>query len=336
MKTKFVFLILSALLLFSCEADKLKLQSVQGFAQGSTYHIKYVSDSDESLQPAIDSIFEVIDLSMSTYRPESLISKINQGVDIQVDEHFRNVFLASRQIWQKSGGLFNPTVGLLVNAWGFGKDKKHQTISQQRLDSLLNFVGFNKVELTSDNHITKQKPEIAFDFNAIAQGYTVDVMAGFLKSKKINNFLVEVGGEMYLSGENTAENKKWTIGIDDPLQTPEERRLIATLQFSNKGLATSGNYRKVWTDSITGEQYVHSINPKTGKAKQSNLLSVTVLANNAMMADGYATMFMVMGLEQSRAFLEKHNDLEVFFIYNNTDNQIGQYATKGFKDLMVE
>lgn len=238
MKTKFVFLILSALLLFSCEADKLKLQSVQGFAQGSTYHIKYVSDSDESLQPAIDSIFEVIDLSMSTYRPESLISKINQGVDIQVDEHFRNVFLASRQIWQKSGGLFDPTVGLLVNAWGFGKDKKHQTISQQRLDSLLNFVGFNKVELTSDNHITKQKPEIAFDFNAIAQGYTVDVMAGFLKSKKINNFLVEVGGEMYLSGENTAENKKWTIGIDDPLQTPEERRLIATLQFSNKGLAT--------------------------------------------------------------------------------------------------
>lgn len=333
---KSTFLILMMLLLSSCKSDAPKLQSMEGRTQGSTYHIKYISDRNEDLKSDMDSIFEVIDLSMSTYRPESLISKINKGEDIKVDTHFIKVFSASQKIWKESNGLFDPTIKEVVDAWGFGKNKKHQSISEVRLDSLLNFVGFDKVKLTSDNHILKQKSEITFGFNAIAQGYTVDVIADFFKSKKIDNFLVEVGGEMFLSGENTIENKKWTVGIDDPLQASAERGLVAVLQFSNKGLATSGNYRKVWTDSITGEQYVHVINPKTGKAKQTDLLSVTVLADHTMMADAYATMFMVMGLEQSRAFLKQHNDLEVFFIYKNTENQVEEYATKGLKKLMIE
>lgn len=316
----------------SCENTSEKIQIIRGEAQGSTYGIKYISTSDENLKPAIDSILEVIDLSMSTYRPESIISKINQGENPKIDDHFENVFLASQKIWQQSEGLFDPTVGVLVSAWGFGKDKTQKKISDSQIDSLKHFVGFEKVTLTENKHITKSNPFICFDFNAIAQGYTVDVIADFLKSKKINNFVVEVGGEIFLSGKNTIENKRWTIGIENPSLPSEERELITTIQFENQGLATSGNYRKIWTDSITGEKFVHSINPITGKAKQSNLLSATVVTPSAMYADGYATMFMVMGLEESKLFLEKHKELNVMLVFND-NNEIKTFVTEGFKRL---
>ena len=314
-----------------------KVYLIEGEAQGSTYHIKYIAERDENLKPAIDSILEVIDRSMSTYRSDSAISKINLGdTTVVVDQHFRKVFEASQQIWQESEGLFDPTVGVLVNAWGFGKQKISEADlpTDKKIDSLRKYVGFDKVALTEKNLIKKRYTEILFDFNAIAQGYTSDVVANYLSAKGIKNYIVEIAGEMYLKGRNTVEDKSWTIGVENPLKPLDDRDLVATIQFTNQGLATSGNYRKVWTDS-NGRKYVHSINPLTGRATQSDVLSATVVAPSTMLADGYATMFMVMGLAKSKAFLEKHPDLAVLLVYSDDKHQEATYKTKSFEKLII-
>ena len=334
---KYLVFILTMVMVACQPSVNEKVYLIEGEAQGSTYHIKYIAERDENLKPAIDSILEVIDLSMSTYRPDSAISKINQGdTTVVVDEHFRKVFEASQQIWQQSEGLFDPTVGVLVNAWGFGKQKISEADlpTDKKIDSLRKYVGFDKVALTEKNLIKKRYTEILFDFNAIAQGYTSDVVANYLSARGIKNYIVEIAGEMYLKGKNTVEDKSWTIGVENPLKPLDDRDLVATIQFTNQGLATSGNYRKVWTDS-NGRKYVHSINPLTGRATQSDVLSATVVAPSTMLADGYATMFMVMGLAKSKAFLEKHPDLAVLLVYSDDKHQEATYKTKSFEKLMI-
>lgn len=334
---KYLVFILTMVMVACQPSVNEKVYLIEGEAQGSTYHIKYVAERDENLKPAIDSILEVIDLSMSTYRPDSAISKINQGdTTVVVDEHFRKVFEASQQIWQESEGLFDPTVGVLVNAWGFGKQKISEADlpTDKKIDSLRKYVGFDKVALTEKNLIKKRYTEILFDFNAIAQGYTSDVVANYLSARGIKNYIVEIAGEMYLKGKNTVEDKSWTIGVENPLKPLDDRDLVATIQFTNQGLATSGNYRKVWTDS-NGRKYVHSINPLTGRATQSDVLSATVVAPSTMLADGYATMFMVMGLAKSKAFLEKHPDLAVLLVYSDDKHQEATYKTKSFEKLII-
>ena len=334
---KYLVFILTMVMVACQPSVNEKVYLIEGEAQGSTYHIKYIAERDENLKPAIDSILEVIDLSMSTYRSDSAISKINQGdTTVVVDEHFRKVFEASQKIWQESEGLFDPTVGVLVNAWGFGKQKISEADlpTDKKIDSLRKYVGFDKVALTEKNLIKKRYTEILFDFNAIAQGYTSDVVANYLSARGIKNYIVEIAGEMYLKGKNTVEDKSWTIGVENPLKPLDDRDLVATIQFTNQGLATSGNYRKVWTDS-NGRKYVHSINPLTGRATQSDVLSATVVAPSTMLADGYATMFMVMGLAKSKAFLEKHPDLSVLLVYSDDKHQEATYKTKSFEKLII-
>ena len=334
---KYLVFILTMVMVACQPSVNEKVYLIEGEAQGSTYHIKYIAERDENLKPAIDSILEVIDRSMSTYRPDSAISKINQGdTTVVVDEHFRKVFEASQLIWQESEGLFDPTVGVLVNAWGFGKQKISEADlpTDKKIDSLKKYVGFDKVALTEKNLIKKRYTEILFDFNAIAQGYTSDVVANYLSAKGIKNYIVEIAGEMYLKGRNTVEDKSWTIGVENPLKPLDDRDLVATIQFTDKGLATSGNYRKVWIDS-NGRKYVHSINPITGRATQSDVLSATVVAPSTMLADGYATMFMVMGLAKSKAFLEKHPDLAVLLVYSDDKHQEATYKTKSFEKLII-
>ena len=334
---KYLVFILTMVMVACQPSVNEKVYLIEGEAQGSTYHIKYIAERDENLKPAIDSILEVIDLSMSTYRPDSAISKINQGdTTVVVDEHFRKVFEASQQIWQESEGLFDPTVGVLVNAWGFGKQKISEADlpTDKKIDSLRKYVGFDKVALTEKNLIKKRYTEILFDFNAIAQGYTSDVVANYLSARGIKKYIVEIAGEMYLKGKNTVEDKSWTIGVENPLKPLDDRDLVATIQFTNQGLATSGNYRKVWTDS-NGRKYVHSINPLTGRATQSDVLSATVVAPSTMLADVDATMFMVMGLAKSKAFLEKHPDLAVLLVYSDDKHQEATYKTKSFEKLII-
>ena len=183
--------------------------------------------------------------------------------------------------------------------------------------------------------VEKDNPNIQLNFNAIAQGYTSDVIADYFLSKQITNFIVEVGGEIVIHGRNTLKGKSWTIGIDNPLQKPDEdREIVATVELTDCGLATSGNYRKLWTDSLTGQKYVHTINPKTGRPQPSNLLSATVIAPSAMLADGYATTLMALGgIEKAKDFLAQHKELKAVLLYSDEahKDKIQRYVTENFK-----
>jgi len=327
-----------ALLFLSCQNEsKPTFFIIQGEAQGSTYAIKYIANEEVTSKMEIDSLLTAFDLSLSTYRPDSKISKINAGDStVVVDDFFIKTFEVSNQIFNETNGLFDPTIGVLVNAYGFGPNKQSVTLTQSQIDSTLQYVGFNKVKLNEDKTVSKQFKQTYFDFNAIAQGYSVDVVVDFLKFKGIENAIVEIGGELFALGKNTIENKNWVVGIDDPLQTPEERKLIAKVNLENLGMATSGNYRKVMLDEKTGEKFVHIINPKTGLSQKGNVLSATVLAKNGAIADGYATALMIMTLEESKTFLQNHPELYVMLLYTDADNQMQQYLTDNFRELILE
>ena len=323
---------------FSCQKEeKDRLFVIQGEAQGSTYAIKYSSTSEVINKQSIDSLLLAFDHSLSTYRTDSKISKINLGDStIVVDDFFVETFKTSQKIYQETNGLFDPTIGVLVNAYGFGPSQEKIDLNPSKIDSLLQFVGFDKVQLNENGTISKKFRATYFDFNAIAQGYSVDVVVNFLKSKGIKNGIVEIGGEIFAFGRNNVENKNWIVGIDDPTQKPEERTLIAKIKLENLGMATSGNYRKVKFDSITGQKYVHIINPKTGLSQKSSMLSATVLASRCIDADGYATAFMIMDFENIKKMLKDRSDLYVLLIYTDENNTIQQFKSANFQSLILE
>ncbi len=333
---RFCSFLIVAILFTSCD-KRVDFYTIQGEAQGSTYAIKYISTEEKVTKNQIDSLLTAFDLSLSTYRPDSKISKINAGDStVVVDGFFTETFQLSNQIYKETNGLFDPTIGVLVNAYGFGPNKKHQDLAPKQIDSLLQFVGFDKIALNSNKTISKKYKETFIDFNAIAQGYSVDVVVNYLKSKGIENAIVEIGGELFALGKNTIDNKNWVVGIDDPLQKPEERTLIAKVNLENLGMATSGNYRKVMIDEKTGEKFVHIINPKTGLAQKNNVLSATVLSKSSGLSDGYATAFMLMSLEESKAFLQKYPELHVMLLYSDSNNKMQQFTTENFKSLIKE
>lgn len=333
---RFCSFLVVVLLLVSCHKTT-DFYTIQGEAQGSTYSIKYISTEEKVTKNQIDSLLTAFDLSLSTYRPDSKISQINAGdTTVVVDNLFIETFQLSNQIFKDTDGLFDPTIGVLVNAYGFGPNKKHQDLSSKQIDSLLQFVGFDKIKLNENQTISKKHNQTFIDFNAIAQGYSVDVVVNYLKSKGIENAIVEIGGELFALGKNTIDNKNWVVGIDDPLQKPEERTLIAKVNLENFGMATSGNYRKVMIDEKTGEKFVHIINPKTGLAQKNNVLSATVLSKSAGLSDGYATAFMLMSLEESKIFLQKHPELHVMLLYSDANNKMHQFSTDNFKKLIKE
>lgn len=333
---RFCSFLIVAILFTSC-TKTTDFYTIQGEAQGSTYSIKYIATEEKVTKNQIDSLLTAFDLSLSTYRPDSKISKINAGDStVVVDDFFTETFQLSNQIYNETNGLFDPTIGVLVNAYGFGPNKKHQDLAPKKIDSLLQFVGFDKIALKSNKTISKKYKETFIDFNAIAQGYSVDVVVNYLKSKGIENAIVEIGGELFALGKNTIDNKNWVVGIDDPLQKPEERTLIAKVNLENLGMATSGNYRKVMIDEKTGEKFVHIINPKTGLAQKNNVLSATVLSKSSGLSDGYATAFMLMSLEESKLFLQKHPELYVMLLYSDSNHKMQQFITENFKQLIKE
>lgn len=335
---KYLIYPLIAFIAVSC-AKKANEERVEvGEALGTTYQIKYFSEKDIKLDVALDSIFESINNSMSTYRPGSDISKINSGdTTVRVDNDFRKVFEYSSKIYKESGGYFDPTVGILVNAYGFGPGKQLAEPDEKTMDSLRKYVGFNKLDISSRNIIVKNDPHIYLDFNAIAKGYTIDVIAKYLDSRNVDNYLIELGGELVGKGRNLAKDSEWLVGIDDPRQKEDERTYQTVLALKNRALATSGNYRKFRIDSVTGKKYVHTINPLTGKAQKSNLLSASVLADNCALADGYATAFMALGLEKSKEMLERFDGVDVYLIYSEEGKkEESVYASPGFKTILRE
>lgn len=297
---------------------------VEGFAQGTTYHVTYISKTGTSFQRAIDSLLIEIDNSLSTYQPKSIISKFNQSDSAQqIDKLFLDVFNDAKLVFDVTEGAFDPTVAPLVNAWGFGFENLENTDSTF-IDSLLQYVNFNAVTV-NDSFVVKSNASIMLDFNAIAQGYSVDVLANFLEEKGIENYMVEVGGELRVKGKNI-NNKLWRIGIDKPIENNENRELEAIINLENTALATSGNYRKFYEKD--GVKYSHTLNPTTGYPVQHSLLSATVLAKTCSMADAYATAFMVLGLEKSKEIVAANPDLRVLFIYVDEKNEFQTFASQ--------
>ena len=325
------------LLLISCGESNLPEENISGEALGTTYHITYFPEDDIALKKALDSIFFVVNRSMSTYQPDSDISRLNRGdTTIKVDTLFQNVFKLSEKVYEETGGYFDPTVGDLVNMYGFGPEKQLNEIDSTTVDSLMEFVGLDKIRISAEGKVTKDAPEIYLDFNAIAKGYTVDLIGHYLIENGVENFLVELGGELLARGKNIDKNAAWKLGIDDPNQVPGSRSLTAIVKLGNQALATSGNYRKFRIDPETGEKYVHTINPLTGYPGKSNLLSASVLAENCALADAYATAFMALGFEPSVELLESLENIEAFLIYSGEDGTVEEFATPGFEKQLLQ
>ena len=331
MLNKILGLMLFVGVMFSSCSNEPRLveKSLAGYVIGTTYHIKYLSENGESYQTQIDSVYDAIIKSMSTYVPTSDISRINAGeTNVVVDHMFIDVYKTSEKIWRETDGVFDPTIGIMVNAWGFGPKGQLNNLNKSKVKKLMKTVGFDKTRILPNGVFKKDFAESQIDFNAIAKGYTLDRVAVFFNQKGLKNYLIEIGGEIVAKGVKL-DGSKWRIGIDDPNQN-EDRPLSAIVDITDKAMATSGNYRRFRVDSLTGEKYVHTINAKTGFTSRSNILSASVMADNCTLADGYATTFMAMGLDDTKEFLSKHPELEAYLIYVDEEGNWKKYMTKEF------
>ncbi len=323
---KYSFLLLF-LAIASCQ-NQDKMQRFQGDALGTSYNVRYFDIApNQRVSDSIDAVFLRMNQSMSTYWPNAIISKVNRDEPVTTDADFKKVFQTAKDIWQQTDGYFDPTVGALVNAYGFGPAKSLEQIDQATIDSLLKITGFDKVSLLPDGTIKKTHKNSYLDFNAIAKGYAVDALASMLQSLGYTQFLVEVGGELFASGLHPEKEKPWRVAIDHPKQDTA-RTFIATLPLQNQGLASSGNYRKFRMDA-SGKRYVHTVNPKTGETVQSNVLSTSVLAPSTMLADAYATALMAMPYEQGKTLISNLSAIEAMWVLAVNDS-VQVVATPGF------
>lgn len=312
-------LIIGTIFILRKHSSDQQFTNIQGQIFGTIYSITYQSSAN--LQEEIQAELNRFDYSLSPFKEQSIISKVNRNEEVTLDTLFTNVFNRALEISKISDGAFDITVAPLVNAWGFGF-KKGDFPDSLVIDSLLQFTGYDKIKLESGK-IIKENPNTILDCSAIAKGYAVDVIAHYLTKKGIDNYMVNIGGEIYAKGTNP-DGKPWTIALNKPIddETALHNEIELILKIKDKGIATSGNYRNYYIKD--GKKYAHTINPKTGYPVQHNILSATVVAPDCMTADAYATVFMVIGLEKSLELLETLNEeIEVCLIY--TDQDEGSY-----------
>ena len=333
---KLIYFVLFTMLI-SCGEEPLEKTTIRGQAFGTTFLIQAYTNQNLDLGKGIDSILNLVNKSVSTYLPDSDISKINRGdTSVIVDQIFIDNYNLSLEVYQRTEGYFDPTIGVLRNAYGFGDTKPLKVIDNKALDSMLNYVGFHKVKLTEDSKILKQHPEIYFDFNAVAKGYGIDLIGDYLASNKIQNFLIELGGELLAKGVNLKKNKAWVVGIENSFSTINDRSYSTSIILKDIGMATSGNYRKFRVDSISKKRYVHTLNPLTGSAEKSDITSATVLASTCAEADAYATSFMALGFKKSIELINELDDIGVYLTYSNHDNIQQFFVTEGMKKIILD
>lgn len=321
------------LILAACVSKGKQELRLSGQAQGSTYTITYFDDKSRNFQVDIDSIFEVIDRSMSLWREESLISRLNRGETIQPDEHLREVINKSILLYHMTYGNFDPSVGPLVRIWKIDSRNQDQIPNDFEIGKALENTGFDKIiPFFSGEYFQLPDTTWYLDLNAIAQGYTVDVIAEFLEGKGVSDYMIEVGGEIRTKGLNKY-NKPWRIGIDKPIDNPDGRPLQVILNLSGQSLATSGSYRKF--RMIDGQRYSHAIDASTGYPVTHNLLSVSVIAEECAIADALATAFLVMGVEQSLRWLEE-SPYQAYFISDDGKGGFQIDMTSGFKPYILD
>lgn len=322
---KRLFLIALMGLFFGCSKKNIKLE---GNVFGTTYHIQYYSRNNHEYQQQFDSLFAEVNQSMSTYIPDSDISRLNRNENNQVDDHFIRVLQESEKIYKETSGVFDPTIGIVVNAWDFGPQGKIQNLDSLKIDSLMTFVGLDKV--TIEGHIINKPLGTFIDFNAIAKGYGVDVIGEFLEKQGVKDYLVEIGGEIRCKGKNIEKNKPWKVGVEMP-HFDGTQSIMKAISITNASMATSGTYRKFKTDE-NGNRYSHIIDTKNGYPSKTNLLSISVIADQCMTADAYATTFKAMGVEGVKTFLESHPELKVFLIFENDKGELETIVLNGFPE----
>lgn len=282
--------------------------SEEGAIFGTIYHVTY--QSKNSLKQDIEAELAKVDSSLSMFNPQSNISKLNTGKEKEADKMVQEMFSLSKKINNATYGAFDPTVAPLVNAWGFGF--KHQQIpDEKQVDSLRQFVGFERLRMNNQGFIQKDDERMMLDFSAIAKGYATDRVAQVLRKNGVQNFMVEIGGEIVVSGTN-AHGDPWRIGINKPDAVAVDP-VQEILSVSNCAMATSGNYRNYYV-TASGNRLAHTIDPRSGYPIQHNILSSTVFAPSCAVADAYATAFMVLGLDSAQMVLEKHPELQAYFI----------------------
>tara|TARA_Y100000748_G_scaffold211558_1_gene177438 strand:- start:161 stop:1159 length:999 start_codon:yes stop_codon:yes gene_type:complete len=320
-----------SLLIISCNNDSSNYKRIQGDALGTTYKVIVQSESNSSeIKQSIDSIFEVVNNSMSTYRTNSIISRVNQSQNpVEVDIHFIEVFKKSQEIWNLSNGYFDPTAGSIVNLYGMGPNTNVQSINRYKIDSVMQHVGLDKVYLDQQNRIVKAKEGIYIDFNAIAKGYSVDLIKDLLIKINSENFLIEVGGELITMGKND-KNKKWKVAIQNPIDLTS---YYSEISLDGMALATSGNYRKFRVDSQTGVRYAHIVNPINGESMTNNILSASVVSSSCIEADAWATSLMLMDPKEATKIINNIPDIEVL-ILTGIDDQITPIKSDGW-DLIT-
>ena len=327
----FLILLIVGTVLIVRQQQSLPYQQSSDFIFGTAYKIVYQHDKD--LSKEIREELMKVDYSLSPFNEKSVITAVNQNRDVVLDTLFLDVFTKSMEISRETDGAFDITVAPLVNAWGFGfKNETRPTPLQ--VDSLLQIVGYKKVRL-EDNRIIKQDRRMMLDCSAIAKGYGVDVVAHYLRSQGIQNFMVEIGGEVVTSGVNP-QRLPWRVGVvkpsEDSLNVNNELQTI--LNVTDKAMATSGNYRNFYYKN--GKRFAHTIDPKTGSPVQHSLLSATVLADECAVADAYATSFMVMGLERAKKLLERHPELMVYLIYDDGKDSLAVWFSPSLQDKIEE
>ena len=327
-----VVLLAATLLILVNHNRPAPYQKDSGLVFGTVYNITY--QHKENLKAEIEQELRRFDGSLSPFNDTATITRVNRNEAVAADTFFTRVFQRSMEISQETGGAFDITVAPLVNAWGFGF-REGTFPDSARVDSLLQFVGYRKVTLTDEGRIVKQDSRLMLDCSAVAKGYAVDVVARLLISKGVQNFMVDIGGEVVVGGHNP-QGTRWRIGINKPVDDSLSlnRDLQTVLHVSGVGIATSGNYRNYYYRD--GKKYAHTIDPRTGYPVQHSILSATVIARDCMSADAYATAFMVMGLDEAVLFVEARPDLYAYFIHADGEGKTAVYQTQGMERYLSE
>ena len=301
--------------------------TISGSTMGNiVYNIKYISDEVILEKKEIDSLLVNFNNIFSTYIPSSEISTINNSSGkIYISDHFYFLLEQSKRVYNLTDGYFDPTIGPLVNLWGFGPDKLINNPKKSEVNNLLNLVGLNKIDI-GDNFLIKNKGTY-IDFSSIAKGYAVDILHNYLIDKKIFNFFIEIGGEVRANGKNI-KNVDWIVGIESPFKL-NSNTPIATASLEGLSIATSGNYRNFY--KIGDSLIFHTIDPRTGYPSETNMLSASVFSKSCFLADAFATSFMVMGFEKSKKLSSSIDDIDVLLIYYDIDGKIKRYLSDGIK-----
>lgn len=329
---KYLFFLITLFAITACNnnIEQAKEVSFQGEAQGTYYMLKYYDAEGRNFQVEVDSILKAFDQSLSLWVPNSIISKVNRNEVVKLDTYFIDNYNLAQKVAVETDGAFDCTLGPLIEAWGFGFRQKIK-LNQEMVDSIKAFTGHHKVHIV-DQYLIKADERMEINFNAIAQGYSVDLLGAFLNAQGLENYLIDVGGEIITKGFKP-EHKKWVVGIQKPTAASDgEIEAQVTVELTDMAFVTSGSYRKYYEEN--GRRFSHMIDPQTGYPVTHSLLSVTVLAKTCAEADAYATAFMVMGFDKALNFVNERSDLEAFFIFTDENGEMQSSSTKGLEELI--